>query len=267
MERLEKTFARASERGETVLVAYLTAGYPALAETGPLIEAVCSAGADIIELGVPFSDPLGDGPLIQETTHAALERGVTAAAVLEIVAGARENGVDVPIMLMGYCNPFLRYGLEQLYADAAAAGADGFIVPDLPAHEADDWLAAARTHDLGQVFFSAPGSSPERLRATAERSRGFLYALAANGVTGIREELDPGIDAYLSRVGEATGSTLPVCVGFGISRPRHITALRGRAAGVIVGSALLRAIGDEQTPAGRILAASKLIGELKAACR
>ncbi|MER5865541.1 tryptophan synthase subunit alpha [Kitasatospora sp. NPDC002040] len=266
MERLEKTFARLAETGETALVAYLTGGYPSLAETGPLIEAVCAAGADIIELGVPFSDPLGDGPVIQSTTQAALERGVTTAAVLDIVAGARENGVDVPIMLMGYCNPFLRYGLEQLYADAAAAGADGFIVPDLPAHEADEWLAAAETHDLGQVFFSAPGSSPERLQRTAERSRGFLYSLAANGVTGVRDELDPGIDDYLDRVRAAAG-TLPVCVGFGISRPEHVAALRGRATGVIVGSALLRAIGDADTPARRILAASELVGELKAACR
>ncbi|AUG80408.1 hypothetical protein CFP65_5714 [Kitasatospora sp. MMS16-BH015] len=266
MERLEKTFARLAEKGETALVAYLTGGYPSLAETGPLIEAVCAAGADVIELGVPFSDPLGDGPVIQATTQAALDRGATAAAVLDIVAGARENGVEVPIMLMGYCNPFLRYGLDQLYADAGAAGADGFIVPDLPAHEADGWLTAAQSQDLAQVFFSAPGSSPERLRATAERSRGFLYALAANGVTGVRDELSPGIDDYLARVREAAGA-LPVCVGFGLSRPEHVRALRGKAAGVIVGSALLTAIGGADTPAGRIHAASSLIGELKAACR
>lgn len=266
MERLKKTFARLAEHGETALVAYLTAGYPSLAETGPLIEAVCSAGADIIELGVPFSDPLGDGPVIQATTQAALDGGVTTAAVLDIVAGARENGVDVPIMLMGYCNPFLRYGLAQLYADAAAAGADGFIVPDLPPHEADEWLSAADTHQLGQVFFSAPGSSAERLRSTTGRSRGFLYSLAANGVTGIREQLDPGIDAYLGRVREAAGP-LPVCVGFGISRPEHVAALRGRAEGVIVGSALLRAIGDAKSTPDRILAAAELVGKLKAACR
>ncbi|MFD9125797.1 tryptophan synthase subunit alpha [Kitasatospora sp. NPDC059571] len=266
MERLEKTFARLAERGETALVAYLTGGYPSLAETGPLIEAVCSAGADVIELGVAFSDPLGDGPVIQSTTQAALDGGATAAAVLDIVAGARENGVQTPIMLMGYCNPFLRYGLEQLYADAKAAGADGFIVPDLPAHEADEWLSAAATHEMAQVFFSAPGSSEERLRATAARSRGFLYSLAANGVTGVRDRLDPGLDGYLERVRAAAG-TLPVCVGFGISRPEHVTALRGKAAGVIVGSALLQAIGAEQTPSARILAASRLVGDLKEACR
>ncbi|WP_405583464.1 tryptophan synthase subunit alpha [Streptomyces sp. NBC_01190] len=266
MNRLEKTFARLAERDETALVAYLTGGWPNMAEVGTLIEAVCSAGADIVELGVPFSDPLGDGPVIQATTQAALAGGTTAAAVLEVVDCARNAGVEAPIMLMGYCNPFLRYGLEQLYEHAAASGADGFIVPDLPPHEADEWLAAAETHDLGQVFFSAPGSGKERLQTAADRSRGFLYALAANGVTGVRAELDPGIDQYLERVTSAAGD-LPVCVGFGISRPEHVRSLRGKADGVIVGSALLNAIKEADSPSGRVLAAAELIGDLKAACR
>ncbi|MFE9424004.1 tryptophan synthase subunit alpha [Kitasatospora sp. NPDC006697] len=266
MERLEKTFARAAERDESVLVAYLTGGYPSLPETAALLETVCAAGADIIELGVPFSDPLGDGSVIQATTQHALANGATAAAVLDLVAGVREAGVQVPIMLMGYCNPFLRYGLGQLYADAADAGADGFIVPDLPPHEADEWVAEAEARELGQVFFSAPGSGPERLAAGAARSRGFLYALAANGVTGVRDQLDPGIEDYLERVRTAAGP-LPVCVGFGISRPEHVRSLRGKAAGVIVGSALLKAIGGADSPSARVRAAGELIRELKGACR
>jgi len=266
MNRLEKTFTALAEREETALVAYLTGGWPTMAEIGTLIEAVCSAGADIVELGVPFSDPLGDGPVIQSTTRAALDGGATTAAVLEVVSCARDAGVEAPIMLMGYCNPFLRYGLEQLYENAVECGADGFIVPDLPPHEADEWLAAAEANDLGQVFFSAPGSDTERLRSAAGRSRGFLYALAANGVTGVRERLDPGIDHYLARVKDAAGE-LPVCVGFGISHPGHVKALRGRADGVIVGSALLNAITEAGSPSGRVLAAAELIGDLKKACR
>lgn len=266
MNRLEATFARLAERDETALVAYLTGGWPSMAEIGTLIEAVCSAGADIVELGVPFSDPLGDGPVIQSTTQAALDGGTTTAAVLEVVACARAAGVEAPIMLMGYCNPFLRYGLEQLYETAQECGADGFIVPDLPPHEADEWISSARDHDLGQVFFSAPGSGERRLRAAADHSRGFLYALAANGVTGVRDRLAPGIDQYLGRVKEAAGD-LPVCVGFGISRPSHVRALRGRADGVIVGSALLNAITRADSPSGRVLAAAELIGDLKEACR
>lgn len=266
MQRLEQTFAGAAARGETVLVAYLTGGYPYLSETGALIEEACAAGADVIELGVPFSDPLGDGPVIQATTHQALERGATAATVLEIVEGVRGRGIDVPIMAMGYCNSFLRYGLEQFYADAASAGVDGLIVADLPAHEADEWLVLARKLELGQVFFSAPGTSPERLARTAHASRGFLYALAANGVTGVRDSLAAGIEEYLGRVRTAAGD-LPVCVGFGISRPEHVEALRGQAQGVIVGSALLSAIEAGRDPRERVAAVSRVLGGLKAACR
>jgi tryptophan synthase alpha chain len=265
MHRLEQVFTRARDRGELALVAYLTAGYPHLSDTVPLVEAACLAGADIIELGVPFSDPLGDGPLIQSSTNTALANGVTTSAVLDYVASIREAGVETPIMLMGYCNPFLRYGLEQLYADAAAAGVDGFIVPDLPAHEADEWLSPARTHDLGQVFFTAPGTPPERLRVSVESSRGFLYALATNGVTGIRDHLSPDISGYLDRV-RAAADKLPVCVGFGISRPEHVVALRGHADGVIVGSALLRAIGSADGHAGRLSACAEMVRSLKEVC-
>lgn len=266
MDRLEKALAGTAERNETALVAYLTCGYPSVTESMDLVRAVSDAGADVIELGVPFSDPLGDGTLIQRTTHHALDQGVTPAAVLEAVAELRDSGVETPIMLMGYCNPFLRYGLSALYADAVRVGVDGFIVPDLPAHEAEEWLAEADANSLAQVFFTAPGSSRDRLRATTASSRGFVYALAANGVTGVREELAPDIEDYLGRVRDAAGA-LPICVGFGISRPEHITALRDCADGVIVGSALLQAISDADGPAQRTEAAARLISELKAACR
>ncbi|GIJ24019.1 tryptophan synthase subunit alpha [Micromonospora lutea] len=263
MRRLEHAFA--DSQRETALVAYLTAGYPSLDETVDLVDAACAAGADVIELGAPFSDPLGDGPVIQATTQQALRAGVTVAATLDLVAKVRATGNDVPIMLMGYCNPFLRYGLPKLFADAASAGADGFIVPDLPATESTDWLVEAERHNLGQVFFAAPGSSPERLRRTARQSRGFLYCLADNGVTGVRDRLADGLDAYLARVRAA--ATTPVAVGFGISRPEHVAALRGKVDGVIVGSALLKRIGAATTAQQRIAETTALISELKEACR
>lgn len=263
MERLERAFATSG--AELALVAYLTAGYPSLDETVDLVVAACAAGADVIELGTPFSDPLGDGPVIQATTQHALGAGASLATTLDVVAKVRATGVDVPIMLMGYCNPFLRYGLPKLFADAASVGADGFIVPDLPATDADDWLVEADRHALGQVFFAAPGSSVERLQITARRCRGFLYCLADNGVTGVRDRLADGLDDYLARVRAVAGT--PVAVGFGISRPEHVAALRGKADGVIVGSALLKAIGAADTPQARIEATTDLIAALKEACR
>ncbi|WP_432157451.1 tryptophan synthase subunit alpha [Streptomyces sp. bgisy153] len=265
MKRLEQTFTDNRVKEETTLVAYLTSGYPSLGETVGLIRAAVEAGADVIELGVPFSDPLGDGPVIQATGQAALDTGTTTAATIDVVAEARAAGVEAPIVLMGYCNPFLRYGLTQLYDDARSAGADGFVVPDLPVGEGAEWLAHARAADLGQAFFTAPGSSPERVAAASAASRGFLYVLAANGVTGVRSELDPGIDAYLDRV-RAAGDT-PMAVGFGISRPEHVAALHGKADGVIVGSALLQAIGAARDATGRRRATSELISSLKAATR
>ncbi|WP_274558681.1 tryptophan synthase subunit alpha [Streptomyces spiramyceticus] len=265
MKRLEQTFADNRIKGETTLVAYLTSGYPNLGETVGLISAAAEAGADVIELGVPFSDPLGDGPVIQATGQIALDTGTTAAATLDIVAEARAAGVEVPIVLMGYCNPFLRYGLAQLYDDAKSAGADGFVVPDLPAREGAEWVKNAEAAELGQVFFAAPGSSTERIAESAAASRGFLYVLAANGVTGVRAELDPGVPAYLDRVRSVC--EVPMAVGFGISRPEHVAALHGRADGVIVGSALLQRIGEAKDAAGRLRATTGLIASLKAATR
>ncbi|WP_265445368.1 tryptophan synthase subunit alpha [Flexivirga meconopsidis] len=266
MERLAKTFAATAERSETALVAYLTCGYPAGAEMAGLITSVADAGADIVELGVPFSDPMGDGPVIQHTAAHALAAGMTLPGVIETVREVRENGVDTPIVLMGYSNPFLRYGLTTLYADVAAAGADGLVVPDLPAYEAGDWIKCATESDLAQVFFAAPTSRPERLERTVAASSGFLYALATNGVTGSRAELNPAIGQYLDGVAAIAG-TLPVCVGFGISRPEHVRSLHGRAAGVIVGSALMQRLDDARTASAREDMASGFIRELKGACR
>jgi tryptophan synthase alpha chain len=265
MSRIADAFAVAAARDQTALIPYLTAGYPSLDETVGLVGAAVEAGADIVELGVPFSDPMGDGPVIQASTQAALRAGTTTTRVLQLVAAARAEGIDTPIALMGYCNPFLRYGLKRLCEDARAVGVDGLIVPDLPAHLADDWMANAAPAGLDMIFFAAPGSPLERLRFTAGRAGGFLYCIATDGVTGARDTLDPRLMDFLARVRSIT--SLPLAVGFGISQPAQVARLHGHADGVIVGSALLRRMAAAPDPAGRIAATIDLLGELKAACR
>ncbi|HEU4425653.1 MAG TPA: tryptophan synthase subunit alpha [Pilimelia sp.] len=265
MSRIADGFAAASATGETALVAYLTAGYPHPDETVGLVRAAVTAGADLIELGVPFSDPMGDGPVIQESSRVALTAGTTLDTVLRLVAEIRREGVVVPVALMGYYNPFLRYGLKRLVEDATAAGVDGLVVPDLPAHQADELLDLAGRDGLDTVFFAAPGSRPERVAYTASRASGFLYCLATDGVTGMRDDLDPRLLEFLARVRAATA--LPLAVGFGISTPAHVRALRGHADGVIVGSALVRTMADASGPQARRAAVAKVVADLKAATR
>lgn len=264
MSQLEQVFAARAGRDELALIAYLTAGYPSLDATIPLIDTVLDAGADIIELGVPFSDPLGDGPVIQASSSAAIDAGATLAATLELVAAARQRGLGAPIALMGYCNPFLRYGLERLFADAAEAGVDALIVPDLPPHEADDWLRGAAAEGIDTVFFVSPGSRPERIALAAARASGFLYCIATTGTTGARGSLAPRLIPYLDQLRDLVA--LPRAVGFGISHPGHVAALRGHAEGVIVGSALIKEIAAADSISQAIAAARRLTSALKTAC-
>jgi tryptophan synthase alpha chain len=268
MSRIAEAFAAAGSRAELALVPYLTAGYPTADETVGLVEAAVTGGADVIEFGVPFSDPMGDGAVIQHAGHAALSAGMTLAGTLEQVALCRAAGVRTPIALMGYLNPFLRYGVKQLFADAAEVGVDGLIVPDLPpdvARFTDEWLGHSKAAGVDLVFFASPGSSPERLVASGAATSGFLYCMATDGVTGARENLDDRLPTYLGRVRAATSA--PIAVGFGISRPRHVAALKGLADGVIVGSALLREVGAAASPGDRRAAVTKLVTEFKAAGR
>ncbi|MBB5157222.1 tryptophan synthase subunit alpha [Saccharopolyspora phatthalungensis] len=266
MSRIAEAFATARSRGELALVPYLTSGYPNTTETVDLVRAAVDGGADVIEFGVPFSDPMGDGRVIQEASQVALAGGMTLTGTLEQVSATRAAGVTTPIALMGYLNPFLRYGVKQLFADAAEAGVDGFIVPDLPPDAAgftEKWIEQATASGVDLVFFAAPGSSPQRLAAAGAATGGFLYCLATDGVTGAREDLDERLPAYLARVRAATDAAL--AVGFGISHPRHVAALRGLTDGVIVGSALLREIAATGNAEGRRAAVTRLVGELKAA--
>jgi tryptophan synthase alpha chain len=262
MSRLEDVFTRTAVSGELALVAYLTAGDPTPEETVGLVAAAVDAGADVIELGVPFSDPMGDGPALQASNVAAIAAGMTVGRALEAVAEVRRAGIAVPIALRGFCNPFLHYGVQRLLDDAVAAGVDAFVVPDLPANEADEWLEGAAARGLDLVFFTGPDSRPERLAYSAARASGFLHCLAPEAVTGV---LDPRLLGYLADARAATD--LPLAVGFEGSSPERLRALRGHADGVVVGSAIVSRIGEEQDPDARRTAVHTLVSELKTACR
>lgn len=242
MNRLDETFARLKTERRAALMPYLPLGYPTLDASRELIRVAAEAGADVIELGVPFSDPLADGPVIQRATHVALQNGMTLAKCFEVAREAREAGVTIPLVLMGYCNPFLRFGLEACARSAREAGVDGFIVPDMPPEESATFDAACRAHDLDLIFLAAPTSTDERLRLVAEATRGFLYLVSVTGVTGARVQVASDLSEFVGRVRAITSK--PVCVGFGIADAASARAVAGLADGVIVGSALVARIGN-----------------------
>ena len=239
MSRLQSTFARLRAEERLGLIAYLTVGYPRLELTPTLVEAAAAAGADAIELGIPFSDPLADGRTIQAASQTALKGGVTVARSLEVGRQARQR-TDIPLLFMTYLNPILAYGLERFCRAAHDAGIDGLIVPDLPASESGDLRRAADASAIDLVFFVAPTSREAAIEAACQAASGFIYCIAVTGVTGARAQLDPAVLPMIETVRRHTA--LPVVVGFGISRPEHLAALQGKADGVIVASALLDAI-------------------------
>jgi tryptophan synthase alpha chain len=218
---------------------YFTLGYPDRETTLKIVEAV-ALQSDLLELGIPFSDPIADGPTIQRSTQRALENGVTSADCLTILRALRKRGVETPALLMGYYNPILAYGEEQFVRDAADAGADGFIVPDLPLEEADALAAIAEDAGLVLVQFLAPTSTDKRIALVQDRARGFIYMVSVAGVTGARKTVRSDLAAYLARI--KSGIDVPVAVGFGISTPEQAAAVGEYADGVIVGSALVNAV-------------------------
>jgi len=250
VSRIAPTFARVRAERRLGLIAYLTVGYPRLDSTPSLVEAATRAGADAVELGIPFSDPLADGRTIQAASQAALKSGMTVARALETAMAARVK-TDVPMLFMTYLNPILAFGLDRFCRAAAEAGIDGLIVPDLPPAESDDLRRAADARELDLVFFVAPTSSSAGIAAACRAATGFIYCIAVTGVTGARAQLDSGVLPLIATVRQQT--SLPVVVGFGISRPEHLQALEGHADGVIVASALLDAIAQApDDPAGQV---------------
>jgi len=263
--RLETTFARLRERGERALMPYFTAGDPSLAETRRLVAAAERAGADVIELGVPFSDPIADGPVVQRAGTRALAAGASLPRVLELVAGLRADGVTLPIALMTYYNPVLAFGLKSFARTAVDAGADAVIVPDLPYEEADPLREQTEPAGLDLVQFVAPTSPAARVKAIARLARGFIYVVSVLGITGERRALPPELDAQVRTLRLVT--TKPVCVGFGVSTPEQVAAVGKVADGVIVGSAIVRLIERHTGDPALIDEVAKFIAALKAPLR
>lgn len=262
MNRITATFARLREAGRVALMPYLTIGFPQRESLLELVPALEAAGADMFELGVPFSDPLADGATIQRASQQALANGVTLPFCLEMVAALRARGVAAPLLLMGYYNPLLRYGLAQACADLAAAGGDGLIVPDIPPEEADALIAAAAAQGLAIVLLVAPTTPDERIAQIGQRSSGFLYCVSITGVTGKRSELAAGLGDFLGRVRRQTD--LPLVVGFGISTAAHVAQVATLADGAIVGSALINRLA-EAAPDQVVAAAVEFVRELRGA--
>ncbi len=262
MSRLDEVFSKVKGENRVALMPFLTAGDPTLAHTERYILEMEKNGADIVELGIPFSDPLADGPTIQRASQRALTGGVTLAGILDFLKGLRQK-TSLPVVLMGYYNPIFHYGVSSFVKTAKSAGADGLIVPDLPPEEAGELIEAARKADLDTVFLLAPTSTPERIRKIAEVSRGFIYYVSLTGVTGARTSLSTGIEDAIARIREAT--TMPVCIGFGISSPEHVERVRASADGVIVGSAVVGLIEQVSGESEGPVEVGKFVGKLKAA--
>jgi len=264
MERLAERFDALRARGEKALVPFVTAGDPDLATTEALVPVLAQAGADAIELGVPFSDPIAEGPTIQRASERALRSGATLRRILQLVKTLRPH-VEVPLVLMGYANPFLHMGETNFAQAAAAVGVDGVIVPDLPPEEGASFYDAVEAAGIAPVLLAAPTTTPERLAMIARRSRGFLYYVALTGVTGARAEVARDLEAGVCRAREL--GEIPVCVGFGVSTPEQVAEIGGYADGVVVGSALVDRIAAEPDLEGRCAAAADFIAALKAPLR
>ncbi|MGD0305207.1 MAG: tryptophan synthase subunit alpha [Candidatus Acidiferrales bacterium] len=260
--RISRKFRALSEAGELGLVAYVTAGDPTLDATEKIVLASAAAGADVIELGVPFSDPVADGPTIQRASERALASGTTLESVLGLLKRIRAKS-DVPIVLFSYFNPMLQMGLGKFAAAAAQAGADGVLATDLTPEEAGDYRAALEANGLDAIFLVAPTTSDARLGSVAEASSGFLYLISRNGITGAQDALPADLPALVRRVRKST--KLPVAVGFGISQPTHVTVLGGLADAAVVGSALVAEIEKAGSADAAAIAVAAKIASLKGA--
>ncbi len=245
--RITSTFARLAAERRAALIPYLTVGYPSIQATRQLAQVVAEQGADLIELGIPFSDPLADGATVQRASHAALQNGVTLDDCLSLAADLRANvpaTKNVPLLFMSYYNPIHKYGIERAAAACASSSVDGLIIPDLPPEEASDLKTACDRHNIDLIFLAAPTSTAERLKQVAQLASGFIYCVSLTGVTGARTSLGNDAPDLVARLRYYT--SLPLVVGFGISRPEHVAEVSSTADGAVVGSALINLI--ESTP-------------------
>jgi tryptophan synthase alpha chain len=240
MSNITKVF----KRGHKALVGYITTGYPDIETTIKAVSVLAESGCDIVELGIPFSDPMADGAMIQKASHEALLGGVTPQKCLE-TAKAISKITDIPLVFMTYYNPVLHYGLEDFCHSCVHAGVSGLIVPDLPPEEGQELEEVSRKNNIDLIYLLAPTSTDARVKMVAERSRGFIYLVSLTGVTGTRQALSPKLGSFVKRVRKATAK--PLCVGFGISTPEQAVQAAQEADGVIIGSKLLQLIEEDNT--------------------
>jgi tryptophan synthase alpha chain len=258
--RITELFARLKREGRKGLIAYITAGDPSPDRTPALVEALERGGADLIELGVPFSDPIADGPVIQRAGYRALQAGTTVRKVLEIAAQIRTRS-QIPLLLFTYLNPVMRYGIEKLAADAKAAGIDGCLLTDASVEEAGAYVDVMRGAGLDTVFLAAPTSTPRRLRLVAEYSTGFVYLVSRTGVTGERNSISGAVAPLIRSMREVT--RLPLAVGFGVSTPEHVAEIGSQAEAVVVGSAIMRVIEQNKDNESLEIQLESFVRELK----
>ena len=239
MTRIAQVFKRLKAKGDKALIPFITAGDPDLATTKALALEMAAKGADLLELGIPFSDPLADGPTIQAASNRAVQGGIHLQEVLKL-AGEIRRETDIPLILMGYYNPILQYGLERTTREAAALGVDGFIIPDLPPEEAGPWRVAAAKAGVAAIFLAAPTSGTERIKHMGQLTKGFLYYVSVTGITGARTELPPELITALKEVRRLV--KCPLAVGFGISTPEQVKWLAPYVDGIVVGSAIVQRV-------------------------
>lgn len=262
MTRIEKRFAELRSRGGRALIPYLTAGFPKPEATLQLLQALERGGCDIIELGVPFSDPIADGPTIQRASAEALEQGTTLKAILEMVREFRRNS-ELPLLLFGAYNPFFHYGVEKLATDAAAAGVDALLIPDVPADEGNEIQPILNRAGLDLIYLAAPTTPAQRKQFIASRASGFIYYISLKGVTGARQSLQFQLTEPLKEFRAIT--TLPIAVGFGIATPEQAAEVAKVADGVVVGSALVDLISRQRHEPDLIKQVEEFARQLKAA--
>ncbi len=263
MSRLAETFANLRKEGRPGLVTYTTAGDPDLPRAGEILKALARAGADVLEVGVPFSDPLADGPVIQRATERALAAGGCMRATLDLVEQVRRE-VSTPIVIFSYANPIVRMGLDAFAERAAAVGVDGVLALDLPVEEADEFRNAISKAGLDTIFLLSPTTTDERIQKAAELGRGFLYGISRLGVTGARTTVASGAEEMVRRIRRFTD--MPLALGFGISTPEHVAEVGAYADAAVVGSALVALIAEASGTPDLISRGEDYVGSLRAAC-
>jgi tryptophan synthase alpha chain len=252
LSRIASVFARANH---TALIPYITVGYPTVATTLKIVPLLANNGCDIVELGIPFSDPLADGTTIQRASYEALRQGVTPRVCLEVAQELRRQ-VKIPLVFMTYYNPVLKFGLEQFCSECVRAGIDGLIIPDLPPEEGEELEKSTRRQGLDLIYLLSPASTEERIELVARKSCGFIYLVSLTGVTGTRDKLPEELENFVARVRERTEK--PLCVGFGVSTPEQAQRIAKVADGVIVGSRIIQLMEEDTTFASLKAFASSL---------